>query len=204
MILLVTIVASTETAWAFKNGGPYIAIRGTTSFLEAQEDLDFAPEDEEDPVFGVGAAVGMNFADFDFPLRLEVEYMYRDNLDFETTEGNQTLKRDISVQTVFANAYVDLYNSTNFIPYFTAGFGFALIDTEILDIDGFGNVIDEEDDEIEFSWNIGAGLAYRFSDSFFVDLGYRFSDLQEASPEGVDYRADLDAHELVLGLRFQF
>lgn len=194
------------SAWAFKNGGPYVALKGTASFTDVEEMLDNSgSKNEEEVNYGFGGAVGFNFADFDFPVRVEAEYMYRTDVELNSDIGNSTAKREINIQTVFANVFIDLYNSTNFVPYLAGGVGFASIDTDFeVDFGSLGNLIDDDDSESEFVWNIGAGVAYNFSESFIVDLGYRFSDMREATVSDLGYKADLETHEVILGLRYQF
>ena len=63
-------------------------------------------------------------------------------------------------------------------------------------------------DTTNFAWNLGAGVGYSLTDHIIVDLGYRytsFGDAKKYTSGTLNFQAkDLDSHEALLGLRYQF
>ncbi len=147
------------------------------------------------------------------PLRLEVEYAIRSNFTADEQYNNGYADLDIdyslNLQTLLANAYLDLHNRTPFTPYVSVGAGLGFVHesmkvditnraagyTARIDGDGYGTV---------FAYQVGAGVAYAASDQVSIDLGYRFLGLSN-SDSYQDYEDTFSgAHEINLGLRFGF
>ena len=113
-----------------------------------------------------------------------------------------TLDAKLRTFTVFANIYYDITNYAGWTPYIGGGAGIAIhkfSDVNLPVEASYGT-------EVNFAWNVQAGLSYDFSPAMKVDFGYRLTDLGKgitggAIPFEVD---DLIAHEFKVGLRYHF
>jgi len=150
----------------------------------------------------------------DIPVRTELEYMYHTPIEYEyTNSSNSTsFKNEITIQTVFVNAAWDWHNNTDFIPYITAGAGVAIIDE---DYSSTGmDLSSSSDTTTNFAYNVGAGVAWKMTDSWLLDLSYRYEDYGDTSDsvtgssqnlsETFDKVKDLRSHNAILGIRYQF
>lgn len=177
----------------------------------AGETVDFGDDDET--VFSLGLALGVDLnEEYELPVRAELEYMYRNELQADgaaVVYGDpMELSADIKVQTLMLNAYYDFRNSTKFIPYVGAGLGLAFIgiDGEITDVNT-GNSLEDTDSQTSMAWQVGAGVAYPITGNLLADLGYRYVNLGEAefnADFNTNFDTDLSGHEFVLGLRYNF
>lgn len=141
---------------------------------------------------------GALFAGYDFyyesnlPVRVEVEYTIRSEVNASIDYDDFIQKSDInySMHTFFGNAYFDFQNNTALTPYVGAGLGAGFINNDR------GNVA------TVFAWNVGAGVAYAFTESVTADLGYRFVGLGENQVRNATFNPF--SNEVTLGLRFSF
>lgn len=228
---LLTILALPAHAFAESNKlGIYIAPKVIGSVVSTEEslhspDLSLLLSDYSDSLAGASLAVGYNFSPiFHLPFRAEAEYsLYGDikeitSLIDEDSSGDIMGKIDLS--TLFLNVYLDFENSSPFTPYLGAGIGFAFVGMQ----GSISNILDEEEvsnaisfgknTDTNFAWNVGLGLTYDFSNSFSLDLGYRyvhFGDIITGNASGTDVEENsilksknIDAHQLTLGVRFTF
>lgn len=177
--------------------------------------LPYSGTKKNDDTWGGGVAVGYDFGTYgEYPIRLELEYLYRGKTSADygprgRTNDNLTSYNITSdIHTVFANAYLDFPTDTAFTPYVQAGLGGAYVDTDFKEETLFNWFnIHGSQAEWNFAWNVGAGLAYQCSDNIALDLSYRYSSFGD----GIELKSygglstgevDLQAHEVILGLRF--
>lgn len=175
------------------------------------------------PFFGVG--VGYNFNDW---LRFDVTGEYRGKANFHGLDigrvgGAFTPDRytgSKSELTFLFNGYVDLGTWYNITPFVGAGVGMSRNT-----ISNFGDVTIHTvagtladanfatASQWSFAWALHAGLAYKVSKNFTVELAYRYLDLGDAKTgNGVSYDGiytfspfefqHLTSHDVKLGLRF--
>jgi outer membrane autotransporter protein len=187
---------------------------------------------KNDDTMGGGVAIGYDFGAYgEYPIRLELEYLYRGKTSADygprgKTNGNDAqYKLTSDIHTVFANAYLDFPTDTSFTPYVQAGLGGAYVDA---DFKGkrpliFGNdSLSGSQADWGFAWNVGAGMAYQFSDTMAFDLGYRYTSFGDDISLGTSNhinvidgsngdilgsikgsgKVKMSAHEVILGLRF--
>ena len=191
----------------------------------------YSSGDQTDSVFGGGLAIGYDFGAVGYsPFRAELEFLARGGAETDygmrtsgmTYDGfliatGHSLKT--KAYTVFANVYYDFLNDSNFTPYIGGGIGAAYLDTTYkLTIyePSTSQVLERADgnqDGWNFAWNLGGGVAYQISDTTALDFGYRYTDMGEAeassrkqhtyrdSPYRPHTKADISAHEFILGLR---
>ena len=175
-------------------------------------------------VFGGALAVGYNFAPkFNFPIRTEVEFALRSNasnsrdgmvVDDDGDLNRWKTKQITNLSTLFFNAYFDVNTGTPFTPYIGGGLGIAFnyssLKMELSDGVDFATMSKSRHDTT-FAWNVGAGLAYAFTENVSADLGYRFIGTGYREFSGRDGDGDKwklgsspYIHEFYLGARFTF
>lgn len=196
--------------WAWPDGDP--------------EPTTYQVGNKTDNVFGGSLAVGYDFEKaFDTPLRVELEYSlfsrasaerrfaYGEFIDDEDLTREQTYR----IQTLFFNAYWDFDTGTDFTPYIGAGLGMAFIKTEANSrgenpLEGSWNMDFGSKTVTNFAWNLGLGLGYDISDSWTLDVGYRFVGLGSAKTntypgDTIHMKTDdLYQHQFSFGVRYTF
>ena len=65
------------------------------------------------------------------------------------------------------------------------------------------------DDKFSFAWTVGAGIGYRLSSCWSMDLGYRYVDLGEARSKFKQadrgrFKKDVRSHDVLLSARYYF
>jgi opacity protein-like surface antigen len=188
--------------------GVYVApkiIWGVTQ-LQGIEDSAFSRKNKIDNVFGGALAVGVKAN----PARVELEYgVFSEASGKNKDDDGDYVKLKTQAQTLFVNAYFDIDTATPFTPYVGAGLGLAFLRSK-----GNWNILDVSESygsktKTNFAWNLGAGVAYDFTQNVALDLGYRFAGLGKART-GTDIADDraraknVYMHQFMLGLRFSF
>lgn len=92
--------------------------------------------------FGGGFAIGYDYGVYsEYPVRLELEYLYHGKHDQKFGSRNTSAYNGINmgsnhhfqadVHSLFANAYLDFPTDTNFTPYIGGGLGAAYVDATV-------------------------------------------------------------------------
>lgn len=220
--------------------------------------LDYLADSSDDTTFGVGFSVGTYLRkDNKFPIRVELEYLYRGEATLENKAGldfsaiippdvdngiaggisgfhgfNARQKFDVTTHTLMANAFIDFKTGTSVTPYIGGGIGIAYTDSSYslsggatmatidpgppaatLETTTYGIKTSDSENNIDFAWNIGAGVAWAITDAIALDFGYRYYDFGDGA-EGTAKNlglpmlkaqlSDYKAHEFSLGLRYSF
>lgn len=173
-------------------------------------------ESNHDKGFQFAGALGLRFSrDF----RVETEISYRqndlDSLTVSSAGGPQTgltanASGDVTSTSLMLNLYGDMdvfadNRGMNLIkPYIMGGIGMTHVSA---DISG-GGVKLVDDDDYAFAYQIGVGFGYAFTESTFLDIGYRYhatSDLEfNAANNGPQFDTDYNNHTFLVGLRHEF
>lgn len=208
------------TAYAADNGGVYVGIKGGYEYMDPSKKSvtttngqNATNESRSDKSgYTVGGAIGYNFVETGLPIRAEAEYLYHNQFKYSAVNGTQPalgtgqFSSKIDIHTVFANFYYDIKTGTAFTPYVGAGLGVAWINQKIDTT--FTGATSGNKDATNFAWNVGAGVGYSLTDNIIMDLGYRytsFGDAEKYNSGTVSYQAkDIQSHEALLGLRYQF
>ena len=134
------------------------------------EDLDFGGgvAASMDTGFTVNGAFGRYIDDIRV-IRLEGEVLY-DRSGVDNLGGAQATGTLSNVGLMF-NAYYDFRTDSSWTPYFGGGIGYSRVNFDNLTVGGVPLANDTGD---AFSWQIKAGVAYQFSPSWAVNLGYRY------------------------------
>lgn len=174
------------------------------------------------PLFGIG--IGYYFNDW---LRFDVTGEYRSKANFKGTQvitagGNRftdEYNASKSEWLFLFNGYVDLGTWNGFTPFVGAGVGVSRNTiSSFQDIcttcPGGGVAFGDDTSKWQFAWAIHAGLAYKVTKNFTVELAYRYVDLGDAeSGDLYTYLGTnnivnpmefhrLTSHDIKLGLRF--
>jgi opacity protein-like surface antigen len=178
------------------------------------------------PFFGLG--IGYNFNSW---LRFDVTGEYRAAANFHGYDigvvgGNFAPDRytaSKSEWTFLLNGYVDLGTWSNFTPFLGAGIGMSrntisnFGDVSIHTVSGTtSDAYADSASQWNFAWALYAGLGYKVTNNFTVELAYRYLDLGNAkSGDLIGYDGSngsynpmefrhLTSHDVKLGLRFNF
>jgi len=88
-----------------------------------------------------------------------------------------------------------------FEPYIMGGLGAAWNKAD-------STAVTKGDSKVSFAWTLGAGIGYRLSRCWDLDLGYRFADLGEARAKFKDgsgrIKRDVRSHDVLLSARYYF
>lgn len=206
LAVLMAAVALTALSAVPAQAQGYLAPKVFWSHLEG--DVGFGLGKYNDNVAGGALAAGYDFyqGGFDAPLRFELEAAFRADATHDekyTVEGiGVSEKYEVGVTSIFANAYYDFHNTTDFTPYFGGGLGAARIKgTGTIKADG--ERLSANVSNWDFAWNVGGGVAYKLTESASLDLGYRYADFGTLTVNDVDL-LDVTGHEVLLGGRFSF
>jgi opacity protein-like surface antigen len=170
------------------------------------------------PFFGVG--IGYYFNDW---LRFDLTGEYRGKANFHGMDiySNGGVFHDDSYSaskselTFLLNGYVDLGTWYNVTPFVGAGVGFSRNTISSFRDIGLSTGSDAYADTASkwsFAWALHAGLAYKVSKNFTVELAYRYLDLGNATTgnaitfDGTVFPPfefqHLTSHDVKIGLRF--
>lgn len=206
--------ASQAAAQGVHKSGPYVGLRLGPSFV-FNDDLEvdaagrgytLSGSDDDGGVLGLGILGGYDFYPvYRTPVRLELEYMGRNDFDYSYNNGATDVDADIGVSTLFLNGYYDFRTSTMWQPYVGVGLGSAFHDTDVRVSGLYGN-FGGDDESSDLAWNIGGGVGLRASQRVMIDLGWRYVDFGTAEYKdgGNSVSTKLRASEFLAGVRYEF
>lgn len=189
-LLAVFAATSANAAMVFN---PYVGVRGGYD-IRTNVTTD-APINNPDDSYAdgwlVGGTIGTTFFDSDdFAARIEAEYIY-------TSIGEVYKTADVANHTALLNLVGDIKTGLSVTPYITAGIGYSWT---------FLSTNGTDTDDSNLAWQVGAGLTYEITDSFNVDLGYRYlNNTTFTTPESDgSIEFEVESHQVYLGLRYAF
>jgi opacity protein-like surface antigen len=165
---------------------------------------------------GWACGLGLGFRAYEnvrFDLTVEHRGKFEvDGVRDPAVAGSLSQQTHVSSWVGLANIYYDVGNYYGFTPYVGAGMGFAhnRIYDSVVPSSGFTTVGDSNTD---FAWALMAGTSYDIDEDLALDIGYRYINFGGAAsanystagtnttPVEVD---NLDAHEIRVGLRYNF
>lgn len=137
--------------------------------------------------------------------RLEAEGLYTSS-DINGVGGTSS-SGTLSNTALMFNALYDIRTGSNWTPYFGMGIGYSLVDLSSFSV-GVGSPTLVDDNDGVFAWQIKAGVAYQFSPSWSVNVGYRFFNAENPSFVGVNGQSvsgDTVSENIAeVGFRFHF
>lgn len=166
----------------------------------------------------VGGGAGYRFNDY---LRADVTIGYRGGYDIDASQSVSgstfAVNGDVSSLTGMVNAYVDVAKFGMFRPYVGGGIGVSRNKVSNLSASYLGVTGSVNDhSETSFAWQASAGVGVEVAPNVTVDVGYRYVDLgsmktgDTVTIGGTSFGGagssdgDLRAHELQIGLRYNF
>lgn len=180
--------------------------------------VHFSPSNHSQNTLGGAIALGYDFyPKGNMPIRAEIEYALRSavNSDYDgkgNLAGRMNLKGEYTMHTLFANAYYDFHNSTDFTPYIGGGLGLAIIkskyELELYTANGGSDSYNET--ATTLAYNLGCGFSYDFTDTITGDFAYRFVGTGYHETDKSLYGQKIGigmanyANEFSVGLRFNF
>jgi opacity protein-like surface antigen len=184
-----------------------VYVRGSLGYSWSTEDeIDYSP------LWGIG--VGYRFNP---NLRADFTIDWRDRYNVEGGEGftvgGTPIDSKVDNRAYMLNVYYDLDRLPviqlpgTFKPYIGGGIGLSRIEVNERTVSVNNDFTDfTNDNENQFAWQLMIGAGYNFTPEFTLDLGYRYASLGEVelSSSAGSVSSDLDVHELVATLRYQF
>jgi len=157
----------------------------------------------------VGGAVGARFLEH---FRTEMQFGFRSTevKKIAVQPGPRDSDGDLSLFSVMANGYVDWDLGVGVIPFIGAGIGWGM---PRLDAENNGNRLRQlsiDDTDSVFVWNAMLGGTLPISEVAELSLGYRYVQTEDIKLKstiggtGQRVKFEYDAHEVYLGLRFNF
>jgi len=140
-------------------------------------------------IFGVGAGYQFNHwfrADVTGEWRGNSQFFGTDQIRYPGGVGTDTYHATKSEWVVLANAYVDLGTWWCITPFIGAGVGGARVSIANFTDQGIANngggalpglAFGDNVSKWNFAWALHAGVAYRVSPNFTVELAYRYLDM---------------------------
>lgn len=170
-----------------------------------------------------GAGMYIPTPDWPFKLRADLTGGYRPGFSADHTGslGGFTLTghTNVDVATVLATVYADIPTGGPLTPYLGFGIGAAInsLDTVTYKFNGVPAATEGGTTQTNFAWSVGFGVSYPLGGSLAIDAGYRYLDAGDVKSSGTiqvfgrpgtnqqaPVKSDLSAHELTLGLRYNF
>ncbi len=215
--LMMVASLSQPAAAQHKTEGVYIRLdSGYSASRDANGDLG---EDVGQAAIG-GGGIGYRLNDF---LRTDLTVSYRSGYEIDYTDRSLipgtplAAQGDVSNLTGFLNLYADFDRWGPVFPYVGLGVGISrnTVDDITMRLGGAGvGQIDGASKTVP-AWQVMAGVSLAFTYNAFLDVGYHYVDLGEAETAdsgtalgvpvtGVRSRGNLRAHEIQIGVRWQF
>lgn len=202
---------------------------------EAEARTDFFDLDGSDsdstPVWGGALGLGFGLREVnpegwgarmpDWRVRVELEGLFGREYEFLSGSGLSTsFFSEVSVWSLAPNAVLEIPVSPAVARFFgrvpvlepLALYGGGGFGAAFYDFDTTNNVTPASESGVNFLWHADAGIAYDFTESTTVIVGYRYLDLGEVEAElelapDVPFGTktlELTAHEFRAGIRFDF
>jgi opacity protein-like surface antigen len=208
---LATVLAAATPAQA---DGIYIGAFGGVNFAQ-DSDFSYDPgggydvelDVQHDTGWLAGAAVGYAF---DFGLRAEAEAAYRMNDfdQFEIAGFGYDLDGDVSTLSLMGNLWFEAPLTAAFRPFVGVGVGMAQVSLNDVEAPVIGPGTFVDDSDWVFAYQVGGGVAYRFTPGWDVTAEYRYfaTDDAEVGVEGTsgDGEYEYSSHSVLLGVRYTF
>ena len=184
------LIGVATTATAAEN--EWMGMGMSNPYAVMQAGMGFGSKDyKESAVFALGAGYHMNqFLKSDITVGMRAWGKLK----------KQGHSADVWTIPALANLYVTMPYK-NIEPYIMGGLGMAwnMVDNTRLT---------KGDDKMSFAWTAGAGIGYRISRCWGLDLGYRYADLGEGRSKFKDgsgrIKKDVRSHDVILSARYYF
>lgn len=198
-------------------GASWMNISDISNTSEGTSLASVSQESIEEQSFAWSGAFGYNLQKYKIPLRTEVSFTYRPELDyiqamtFRNAANPSSHQSSVRSYSLMTNIFYDYELTPRIKPFIGAGIGLAFNKTEgrLETFDGSVE-IDYRTSETNFSWNLMAGLAYQLSEDFSLEGMYRYADLGtmrwiDAAAAGLELTSEnMTDHQILVGVKYHF
>lgn len=164
-------------------------------------------EVKHDVGFGIAAAIGYSWNNF----RFELEYAYRQNDgDFQNANiagipvvGLNGTSADLDFHGVMFNVLYDLYLTNDLYWYNGGGIGVSFIKAKT----SSALLLNNNDSQTEFAWQIMTGLGYNLTENIALTLGYRLFSTTDPEFDFGNAKIEVETpfiNSIEAGVRFNF
>lgn len=237
-LITLTLIACTSSFAYAETKGFYLGGQLGVGIQKANSlKLKFKESDGESDTYKIGSItkgkiagalnLGYNLAyDYDIPVRAELSFTLRDNLDKKKNKSSRGDEGELShtrertkvhMNTLMLNSYYDINTGTSFTPFLGAGLGVAFTKLDYKSTDRYDDQNNDENDKFsksktKFAWNVAAGIAYNIADSIDIDFIARYVNVSKLSITK-RYKEDdtrlkasgkLSSVDLLAGIRYTF
>ncbi len=160
------------------------------------------------PGYFFGGAVGAKFFEY-FRSELQIGYRSTDVQNISVQGEPSGTSGDLGLLSIMANGYFEMEIAEGFSPFVGVGIGWGMPRLDAQNKPGPQQLSIDDTDSV-FVFNAMAGGSYALSDVTDVSLGYRYiqtEDISYKSTIGTTAQRmnfEYDAHEVYVGLRFNF
>lgn len=154
----------------------HVRTKGVNGFSSTE------PHDKtfRDTALMLGASVGYQYTGWEFPLRGEVEYMYRTDYSYDANPALQDvtgtqIKAHLKNQSFLANGYIDFPIAKPLTIFLGGGMGITQNKT-----DGtytFTTTSKHSKIDSGFGWMVTAGMSAQLTPTIAFDMSYRYTGL---------------------------
>ncbi|MFP6743192.1 MAG: outer membrane beta-barrel protein [Alphaproteobacteria bacterium] len=200
--------------------GFYIGIRALPAVSDAADEaIAGGPggtfkQNGDDPelTIGAGIMIGYHWRRQDLPMRIEIEYAHRLQLDYDAENSGPPrvgYKGDVVSDSLMFSTYLDFATDTPWRPYVGVGIGWAQNETNVLRTDLVSGIPSTRSETTNnFAYSLQTGVRVAISDAWVGELGYRFMDMGDIESgtfaTGDTITADHYSHDIVFGLAYMF
>jgi len=217
--------AHADNKWLFS---PYLRIDlGYSSTIDDDADASdggasaFNIIGDQSARYQIGAGLKLNHY-----LRSDITISYRGDMaetdtfhsldngqNYPATKGSYETSNITTMLSIYIDPFAaSMIDTGHFSPYLQGGIGWARNRTKFAYLHTISTPITGGKND-DLAWQIGAGFNYALSAHWKIDASYRYISMGEAHG-GAEYnnvniwprnpRFDLQAHEVMLGLQYQF
>ncbi|MEE2980263.1 MAG: outer membrane beta-barrel protein [Pseudomonadota bacterium] len=215
------ILIGTDAHAGVNDRGFYIGLRALPAVSDAADEAiaggpgGTLKQNGDDPelTIGAGIMVGYHWRSHDLPLRLEIEYAHRLQLDFDAENSGPPLvgyKNDVTSDSLMFNAYFDFATDTPWRPYVGVGLGWARNESDVERTNLATSARESRSETVNnFAYSLQTGVRVAISESWVGELGYRFLDMGEIETGSFTTGDAISAdhyysHDIVFGLAYMF
>lgn len=167
--------------------------------------------DDGNLVVGASGLMGYDFTESGMPMSLEFSGNWRARHDLDIgyiNGGLQGVKSNVQTLDFMASLLYDIDLGYELTPYLGGGVGVAYADLESENLNGGLITPMQDSDTTNFAWSLQGGVKYPLDEGVKLRVDYRYVDLgtieTSAAPGGERFEADLYAHDVRLGVTWDF